>query len=105
MADLNAGATGTMCSALLPDLIRPVVVDFLAGERDRAREQYDRVLPLINFENRQCGFRAAKAVMVEGGVIGSEATRHPVPPLHPDTRSELIEIARRLNPLAIRWGL
>ena len=26
MADLDAGATGTMSSALLPDLIRPVVV-------------------------------------------------------------------------------
>jgi 2-keto-3-deoxy-L-arabinonate dehydratase len=104
MADLNAGATGTMCSALLPDLIRPVVMDFLDGQRDRAREQYERILPLINFENRQCGFRAAKAVMVEGGVIRSEKTRHPVPALHPDTRSELIDMARRLDPLAIRWG-
>ncbi|MBL8833404.1 MAG: dihydrodipicolinate synthase family protein, partial [Rhodospirillales bacterium] len=40
MADLEAGATGTMASALLPDLIRPVVVDFLAGRRKEAYAAY-----------------------------------------------------------------
>ncbi|MFM8989733.1 MAG: hypothetical protein ACKOUS_08885, partial [Alphaproteobacteria bacterium] len=29
---------------------------------------YARILPLINYENRQCGLRATKAVMAEGGV-------------------------------------
>ena len=37
MADLDAGATGTMSSALLPDLIRPVVVHHRAGRRTRRR--------------------------------------------------------------------
>ena len=36
LADLDAGATGTMCSALLPDLIKPVVVHHLAGRRQEA---------------------------------------------------------------------
>src|SRR3954449_6682668 len=58
MADLDAGATGTMSSALLPDLIRPVVVDYLAGKRADAAAQYAKILPLINYENRQCGLRA-----------------------------------------------
>ena len=38
MADLDAGATGTMPSALLPDLIKPVVTHFLAGRRKDAAE-------------------------------------------------------------------
>ena len=42
--------------------------------------------------------------MKEGGVIGCEAPRHPVLPLHPATRAGLIEIARRLDPLVLRWG-
>jgi 2-keto-3-deoxy-L-arabinonate dehydratase len=42
--------------------------------------------------------------MKEGGVIASEAARHPIPPLHPMTRAGLIEIARRLDPLVLRWG-
>ncbi len=104
MADLDAGATGTMPSATLPDLIRPVVVDHREGRRAEAAAGYARILPLINFENRQCGWRAAKTVMMEGGVIKSDSVRHPTFPMHPATRAALMEIARELNPLAIRWG-
>src|SRR5512137_953184 len=78
MADLDAGATGTMSSALLPDLIRPVLAYHQAGRRAEAATAYARILPLINYENRQCGLRAAKAVMAEGGVIASEHVRHPL---------------------------
>ena len=104
MADLDAGATGTMTSALLPDLIKPIVRSHLAGDRKAAAAQYAKCLPLINYENRQCGLRAAKAVMMAGGVIGSDAVRHPFEPLHPATRAGLLEIAEDLQPLALRWG-
>jgi 2-keto-3-deoxy-L-arabinonate dehydratase len=104
MADLDAGATGTMSSALLPDLIKPVVEHHRAGRRKEATEHYARILPLINFENRQCGLRATKTVMAEGGVIKSDSVRHPLEPLHPATRQGLLELARELNPLALRWG-
>ena len=104
MADLDAGATGTMASALLPDLIRPVVIAHREGRRDEARQLYARILPLINYENRQCGLRACKAVMMEGGVIRSDAVRHPLEPLHPATRAGLLELAREVQPLALTWG-
>jgi dihydrodipicolinate synthase/N-acetylneuraminate lyase len=104
MADLDAGATGTMPSALLPDLIRPVLVHHRAGRRREAAAAYARILPLINYENRQCGLRATKAVMMEGGVIASDAVRHPLEPLHPATRAGLLELAREVDPLALRWG-
>ena len=79
MADLDAGATGTMPSALLPDLIKPVRrrITSPAGA-PRRPPSYARILPLINFENRQCGLRATKTVMQEGGVIASDAVRHPL---------------------------
>ena len=35
-ADLEAGATGNMSSAMYPDLIRPVVLDFLDGKIEEA---------------------------------------------------------------------
>ncbi len=104
MADLDAGATGTMPSALLPDLIKPVLAEHRAGRRAQAAAAYARILPLINFENRQCGLRATKAVMAEGGVIKSEAVRHPLEALHPATRAGLLELARPLAPVALRWG-
>ena len=47
---------------------------------------------------------AAKVLMQEGGVIRSEMTRHPVLPLHPATRAGLIEVARRTDPLVLRWS-
>ncbi len=104
MADLDAGATGTMPSALLPDLIRPVLQHHRAGRRSEAAAAYARILPLVNFENRQCGLRATKAVMMEGGVIASDAVRHPLEPLDPATRAGLLELARDVNPLALQWG-
>jgi len=104
MADLDAGATGTMCSALVADLIKPVVDEFLAGRRDAAMAGYNRILPLINYENRQCGLRACKTVLKEGGVIASDAVRHPLAPLPRDTRAGLLELTRALDPVALRWG-
>ncbi|NNE85524.1 MAG: dihydrodipicolinate synthase family protein [Alphaproteobacteria bacterium] len=104
MADLAAGATGTMPSALLPDLIKPVVTSYLAGDHAAANAAYGRILPLINFENRQCNLRAAKAVMMAGGVIRSDAVRHPFAPLDDATRAGLLELARDVDPLALRWG-
>ena len=104
MADLEAGATGTMPSAMLPDLIKPVLDDFFDGRRDQARARYARILPLINYENRQCGLRATKTIMQEGGVIASDTVRHPLTVLPPVTREGLLELARELDPVALRWG-
>lgn len=104
IADLDAGATGTMTSATMPDLIKPAVTAHLAGDRAEAVSIYNRLLPLINFENRQCGWRSCKVVMKEGGVIGSDHVRHRTRPLHPDTRRALLEMAREVDPLALRWA-
>jgi len=104
MADLDAGATGTMPSALLPDLIKPILVHHAAGRRREAAALYGRLLPLINYENRQCGLRATKTVMAEGKVIKSDAVRHPLQPLDPATRAGLLELAHEVGPLALRWG-
>ena len=104
MADLDAGATGSMSSALLPEFIRRVIELHKSGDRKAAAVEYARILPLINYENRQCGLRAAKTVMKEGGVIASDAVRHPLEPLHPETRRGLLELASELDVIALRWG-
>jgi 2-keto-3-deoxy-L-arabinonate dehydratase len=105
LADLDAGATGTMPSGAYPDLLAPIVADHRAGRRQQAIAGYERLLPLINYENRQCGLAGCKALMKEGGIIASDAVRHPLAPLHPATRAGLIEIAKRIDPLVLRWGL
>ena len=106
MADLDAGATGSMTSATLPDLIGPAVTAYLAGQRDEAKAIYQRLLPIINFENRQCGWRSCKVVMKEGGVIRSKAGPPPDPPAAPgDPGAKPLELARDVAPLALTWGL
>jgi 2-keto-3-deoxy-L-arabinonate dehydratase len=104
MADLDAGATGAMTGGGYPDGIRQIVDPFLAGRRAEALAAYARWLPLINYENRQCGLQACKILMKEGGVIGSDAVRHPLQRVHPAARAGLIEIARSLDPVVLRWG-
>ena len=104
LADLDAGATGGMTSAMIPDQIKPVIELNLAGDRDAATAAYTRVLPAINHENRQCGFRSTKAAMLEGQVIQSDFCRHPIEPLHADTRSGLLDLLRPLDPVVLKWG-
>jgi len=104
LPDLDAGATGAMTGGGYPDGMRLIVDAYAAGRRDEAIAQYERWLPLINFENRQGGLLSAKALMKEGGVIACDAPRHPLPAMHPAVRAGLIETARRLDPLVLRWG-
>jgi 2-keto-3-deoxy-L-arabinonate dehydratase len=104
LPDLDAGATGAMTGGGYPDGIRQIVDAYREGRREEAVEAYNRWLPLINYENRQTGLIAAKSLMKEGGVIASEAVRHPLQPLHPQTRAGLIETAQRLDPLVLRWA-
>jgi dihydrodipicolinate synthase/N-acetylneuraminate lyase len=104
LADLDAGATGTMTSAMFPEKIRPIVIDYRAGRVDAALAQWQRCLPLVNHENRQCGLRAAKTVMMEGGVIKSDYVRHPLKPMSDRTKQRLLSLARDLDVLALKWG-
>ncbi|MEO8281223.1 MAG: dihydrodipicolinate synthase family protein [Ideonella sp.] len=104
LADLDAGATGAMTGGGYPDGIRQILDAYTAGRREEAVAAYTRWLPLINFENRQGGILSAKALMKAGGVIDCEAPRHPFPAMHPATRTGLLEAARRLDPLVLRWA-
>lgn len=104
IADLDAGATGAMTGGGYPDGIRQITDAYFAGRREEALDAYERWLPLINYENRQCGLAACKALMQEGGVIAHDTLRHPLPALHPATRAGLIEVAKRLDPMVLRWG-
>ncbi|WP_020205478.1 MULTISPECIES: dihydrodipicolinate synthase family protein [Cupriavidus] len=104
MADLDAGATGAMTGAGFPDGIRRIVDAYQAGDAEGAADHYQQWLPLINYENRQGWLATSKVLMKEGGVIASDAVRHPLQPMHPATRAGLLQIARRLDPLVLRWG-
>ena len=104
LPDLEAGATGAMTGGAYPDGIRKIMDAWTEGRRDDAIAEYTRWLPLINYENRQGGILSAKALMKAGGIIACEAPRHPFAAMHPEVRKGLIETAKRLDPLVLRWG-
>ncbi len=104
LADLDAGATGSMTSGMIVDQIKPVITHHLAGRADEATTAYGRVAMVINHENRQCGWQSCKAAMVEGGVIRSEFCRHPIDPLQPAIRDRLIDLLKPLDPMVLNWG-
>lgn len=102
--DLEAGATGTMPSAMIPEVIGAVIHRWHDGDRDGARDLWETWLPMIHYENRQCGLRATKVLMAEGGIIASETTRAPFGPLPGQVREGLLQHARRRDPLVLRWS-
>lgn len=104
LPDLEAGATGAMTGGAYPDGIRQIMDAWRQGDAEAAAQAYARWLPLINHENRQGGILAAKALMQAGGVIASDAGRHPFAPMSPEVRESLLRTARRLDPLVLRWG-
>ena len=104
LADLDAGCTGAMTGGAYPDGIRTIVDAYAAGDREAAVVAYAKWLPLINYENRQGGILTAKALMKAGGVIACDAPRHPFPAMHPAVRDGLLDAAKRLDPLVLRWA-
>ncbi len=79
-------------------------MQYRAGDIDKALDQWRLCLPLINHENRQCGLRAAKTVMMEGGVIKSDHVRAPLQPMSQRTKERLLQLSRELDVIALKWG-
>lgn len=104
MADLEAGCTGAMTGGGYPDGIRQIMDPWTKGDPAAAKAAYAKWLPLINYENRQCGIATAKILMKAGGIIKSDTMRHPLPAVHQASKEGLIELAKGLDCRALRWG-
>jgi len=102
--DLEAGATGTMPSSAIPEVLGAIVRDWLAGNHEQSTATWEAWLPMIHYENRQCNLRATKVLMKEGGIIRSDITRAPFGSLPNQIRDGLLAHARRRDPLILRWG-
>jgi 4-hydroxy-tetrahydrodipicolinate synthase len=102
--DLDAGATGTMPSSTVPAELGQIIRRYAAGDRATAVSAWENLLPLIHFENRQCGLRAQKILLAEGGIVASDRTRAPFGPVSPRTRRGLIELAAARDLLIMRWA-
>ena len=101
--DLDAGAIGTMPSCVVPHELGGVVRTYQAGRRDDAIREWERLLPLIHFENRHLGLRATKILLNDAGIIASDQARAPLPDVPEPIRAEFRELVRRIRPFALDW--
>jgi 2-keto-3-deoxy-L-arabinonate dehydratase len=101
--DLDAGAIGTMPSSVVPHELGLVVRAYQDGRRDEAVREWERLLPLIHFENRHLGLRATKILLKDAGVIASDRARAPLPGVSDAVKTEFRELVRRIRPFALEW--
>ena len=86
------------------ELLKPILQHYFSGNATAVAAQYHKILPLVNYENRQCGPQGTKVVMRESGVITSDVVRHPLNPMPSASRKGILKLARDLDVLALRWG-
>jgi len=69
-----------------------------------ARHGGERLFDPFGHEQMECSSWQLLIDFEEGGVIGCETSRHPLPVMHPDIRAGLIDAARRLDPMVLHWS-
>ena len=98
LEEYSAGAVGTMPACEFPDLLQPVLREFTGGDKKRARERFNRLLPLILF-GLQPGLAWAvhKEVLVMRGLIASATVRSPANPIDARMRAALVILLADLD--------
>ena len=96
--EYRRGACGTMPACEATDVHVRIWDALEAGDERRARDVFNRLLPLLNLEARSLG--VVKAVLVRRGVIATDYMRqHAGSPLDEDDRRELGAILADLRDL------
>jgi len=95
--DLEAGSDGFMTGFAFPELLQALVVAAKNGERIRLRTLYQRLLPLIVFE-QQPGVAVRKELLRRRGLFASATVRHPGTPLPAGAAAQLDDLLAWLLP-------
>lgn len=96
--EMDHGADGPMSGFSHPEMLSQVYRLHVAGQREAARDVFDRYLPLLNYEGQGFwGVAARKEVLRRRGAIRSAAMRQPGPRL---TSEDLRDIDTLLDRLA-----
>ncbi len=99
--ELARGSDGIMTGYVYPELIVEVLRLFRAGSTSRARDLWERYLPLTAAEWRPgLGWSIRKEILHMRGLIATPAVRNPAPVIDADTRTELRDLLQRLDLLA-----
>ena len=100
LEELDRGAVGTMPGCDMTDAFLRVWNQWTAGERDAARREFDRMLPLVRYELQPgMGVAVMKRNLCDAGIIASARVRHPTRTLD---ASDIADVRRLREPLQLR---
>jgi len=98
LEELRRGAVGTMTGFGYPEVLVAIVRNFRAGEVDAATATFDRIMPLIRFENQTLlNLPLRKHIYRRRGAIRSERVRAPGPALDARAIEDLDALIARLG--------
>jgi 4-hydroxy-tetrahydrodipicolinate synthase len=92
--DLESGSSGFNTGFAFPEILRAIVDQFDAGNRDAAWAIYHRYLPLIVFE-QQPGTAIRKEILRQRGLIASNHLRLPAKPISASAKQQLDALLKR----------
>ena len=99
--ELARGAEGTMPACEITELHVAMLAHYRSGDESRARDLFERTLPLLNMQ-AVFRWRLTKAVLQRRGLIESAYTRAAGPELDRYDRAELDALLARLSDLLPR---
>jgi 2-keto-3-deoxy-L-arabinonate dehydratase len=98
LEELGRGAVGTMPGSDLTAVFARIWTLWQANQRDEARAEFTRYLPLIRYELQPgLGVSVMKHNLSEWGVIASTRVRHPTRTVDEIGRQELATLRRTLD--------
>lgn len=96
--EMDHGADGPMSGFSHPEMLSQVYRLHVSGQREAARDVFDRYLPLLNYEGQGFwGVAARKEVLRRRGAIRSAAMRQPGPRLTPEDIGDIDTLLERLG--------
>lgn len=98
LEELGRGADGTMPGSDLTAVFVRIWTSWQKNQRDEAREEFSRYLPLIRYELQPgLGVSVMKLNLFEWGVIANTRVRHPTRTVDEIGRQELAALRRTLD--------
>ncbi len=95
--EMERGADGAMTGYAFPEMLMDVVRLSKEGRRVEAHDRFDAHLPLLRYEQQQgIGLAVRKYVMMQRGILDSDAQRKPGAQLSAVARAEVDFLLARL---------
>ena len=103
LEELQLGAVGSIPNPCMTDLVVNTLNKFNEGKMKEAKESFSMYEPWLEFQTKykESSFEIVKETLRLRGVVKSSATRSPHVPMSEQAKTELRNLIRKMNMLAV----